>query len=148
MNASDFFNNNLLNAAAIPVDVRIEAAIVSVRPRDFDDGAKLVVYTDYRGKGLVLNQTRLGALVDAWGIVFEDWVGKQIVISRGMTKYQNKDVPCIDVEPVVSERLAAPSVTQPPRPAVGGGRPVLKAVEPPSPPIDHGSGELDSDIPF
>jgi hypothetical protein len=106
MNASDFFTSNLLNATSIPADVRIEATVVSARPREFDDGLKLIIYTDYRGKGVVLNQTRLGALVEAWGLNYEDWAGKQIIISQGSTTYGGKAVPCVKIEPVVAERIA------------------------------------------
>lgn len=136
-NMTDYLNSNLFNAAGIEPGVRIEATIVSVRDRDFEDGTtKPIIYTDYLGKGVVLNTTRLKALIAAWGVNPDNLIGKKVVISRDVTKYQGNDVSCVEVEPVVANRIGATA------------RPALKAVEPPVPPIDHGSGELDSDIPF
>ena len=45
-NANDFLPGQYLNAAAIPVGVRISAKITKVEPHKFDDGkSKLVVFT-------------------------------------------------------------------------------------------------------
>lgn len=69
-NMTDYLNSNLFNAAGIEPGVRIEATIVSVRDRDFEDGTtKPIIYTDYLGKGIVLNTTRLKALIAAWGSI-------------------------------------------------------------------------------
>jgi hypothetical protein len=136
-NMTDYLNSNLFKAVDIESNVRIEATIVSVRDRDFEDGTtKPIIYTDYLGKGVVLNATRLKALIAAWGVNPDNLIGKKVVISRGMTRYQGNDVPCVEVEPVVANRIGATA------------RPALKAVEPPAPPTGRGSGELDDDIPF
>ena len=86
----------------------IEATIVSVRARDFDDGShKLVVYTDHQGQGVVLNQTRLKTMIAAFGPNFDNnWPGKKIVIRRGSTVFSGKTTPAILVEPVVPARIA------------------------------------------
>lgn len=68
LNASDYITSNLLKAENIALDVRIEAIITSVRPREFQDGsAKLILYVDYQSKGLVLNQTKLKVMIAAFG---------------------------------------------------------------------------------
>jgi hypothetical protein len=141
--------------------VLIETAIVSARPREFDDGSvKLVVYTDHQGKGMVLNQTRLKTMIAAFGPSFDGWVGKQIIISQDSTVYSGKTVPAIKVEPVVPTRIATE-----PRPAIDTLRgPITPAVidirssrnawrdPPPSaPPADacpDGPGDPSDDIPF
>ena len=134
-NMTDYLNSNLFKAVDIESNVRIEATIVSVRDRDFEDGTtKPIIYTDYLGKGVVLNATRLKALIAAWGVNPDNLIGKKVVISRGVTKYQGNDVPCVEVEPVVADRIAAHGATVT---AIGNRR------EPSKP-----SGELDDDIPF
>jgi hypothetical protein len=146
-NMTDYLNSNLFNAAGIEPGVRIEAIIVSVRDRDFDDGTtKPIIYTDYLGKGVVLNATRLKALIAAWGVNPDNLIGKKVVISRGVTKYQGNDVPCVEVEPVVANRIGTRGATVT---AIGGHREPPKPSAPPL--IDNmpgGSDELDDDIPF
>ena len=109
MKMTDFLTSNLINAVSLDPKVKVEATIVSVRSREFEEGAKTVVkaviYTDYEGKGVVLNQARLKALIAAWGTNPDNLIGKTVIISRGMTKYQGRDVPCVDIEPVVADRL-------------------------------------------
>ena len=45
-NANDFLNSNFFKGEGIEPNVRIETTIASWRSREFDDGIKLVVYTD------------------------------------------------------------------------------------------------------
>jgi hypothetical protein len=105
---TDYLTSNLLKAADIEPNVRIEAIIVSIRDRDFEDGTtKPVIYTDYLGKGVVLNQTRLKAGVAAFGPHPDNWVGKSIVLSRGPTTYKGEPTWAVVMEPVVANRIAA-----------------------------------------
>jgi hypothetical protein len=146
-NMTKYLNSNLFNAAGIEPGVRIEATIVSIRDREFDGGeTKPVIYTDYLGKGLVLNQTRLKTGIAAWGPNPDNWIDKSIVISRGKTVFKGEETDCVVMEPVVANRIATRGATVT---AIGGHR------EPPKPSaaplIDNmpgGSGELDDDIPF
>jgi hypothetical protein len=150
-NLTDFLTSNLINAAGLDPNVKIEAAIVSVRPREFEDGTtKPVIYTDHLGQGLVLNQTRLKAGIAAWGPNPDNWIGKIIIISQGMTTYAGKETPCVVMEPVVANRLKAGA----PRVAITSGRAAsIKAVEN-APPRDcydgpsDGGGDTTEDIPF
>jgi hypothetical protein len=143
-NMTKYLNSNLFNAKGIEPGVRIEATIVSIRDREFEGGeTKPVIYTDYLGKGLVLNQTRLKAGIAAWGPNPDNWIGKSIVISLGETTYAGEATGCVVMEPVVANRIATHSATvtainnrrEPPKPSV-------------APTIDNVSGELDDDIPF
>ena len=106
--ATDFLNSNYFRAEDLDPSVLIETTIVSVRPRDFDDGShKLVVYTDHQGQGVVLNQTRLKTIIAAFGPNFDNWPGKKIIICQGPTVYSGKPAQAIVVEPVVPTRIAA-----------------------------------------
>jgi hypothetical protein len=147
-NATDFLNSNFFKGEGIEPNVRIETTIASWRSREFDDGIKLVVYTDYQAKGVVFNQTKLTTMIDAYGPNLDNWIGKPIVISRGVTQYAGKDVACVVVEPVVAARIAA----EPRRP-----RPVITSGKPPTPPEPppvreyngpSDGGDPDDDIPW
>ena len=107
LNATNFLTSNLLNADGLESGVRIEAIVVSVRPREFEDGeTKLVVYTDYEARGIVCNQTRLKALIAAYGPNPDNWIGKTIVISRGSTLFAGREVPAVKIEPIGAVRIA------------------------------------------
>jgi hypothetical protein len=142
--ATDFLNSNYFRAEDLDPNVLIETTIVDVRPREFDDGTKLVAYTDHQGKGVVLNQGRLATMIAALGVDYTGWPGKQIIIRQGSTLYQGKTVPAIVVEPVVPTRIAAKPRQG--RITIEGGKRAL--AEPLSeinpPPINV----IDDDIPF
>jgi hypothetical protein len=167
--ATDFLNSNYFAAEDLDPKVLIETAIVSVRPREFEDGErKLVVYTDHQGKGVVLNQTRLKTMIAGFGPNFDGWVGKQIIISQGSTMYSGEPVPAIVVQPVVPTRIAAerrPALeASSPRPIqttrgpitpgsvdIRSGRYAQSDAPPSAPPPDvcpDGPGDPSDDIPF
>ena len=145
---TDYLTSNYLKAADLKPDVRIEATIVSVRSVDFEDGTtKPVIYTDYLGKGVVLNQTRLKTLIAAWGPNPDNLIGKTIIISQGSTMYAGEETACGAIKPVGAERIAAS-----PRgvASITSGRSAgLKSVED-LPPADapEGPNQFDDDIPF
>jgi hypothetical protein len=116
-NATDYLTSNYFKGVALEPDVIIETKIVSVRDREFDDGPKVIVYTDYQGKGLVLNQTKLQTLISAYGLNYDNWIGKTILIKRGTTMYGADKVACVEIEAVVAERIGADK-----RPALEGSR--------------------------
>jgi hypothetical protein len=143
--ATDFLNSNYFRAEDLDPSLLIETSIVSVRPRDFDDGShKLVVYTDHQGQGIVLNQTRLKTIIAAFGPNFDNWPGKKIVIRRGSTMYSGKPTPAIVVEPVVPTRIAAEP--QQARITIESGKrspaALLSEINPPL------INSIDDDIPF
>ena len=143
MLATDFLTSNYIKAEDIRPNFCIEATIVSVRPHDFEDGSeKLVVYVD-TGQGVVLNQTRLKALIAAHGPHPDNWLNKLIVIRRGTTVYVGREVPCVVIEPVVAERIGAEQ-----RPVIG--RPALKSVETQPGPdrAPDGPDDPDGEVPF
>jgi hypothetical protein len=153
-NATDFLTSNFLNARSLDPKVRIEATIVAARPHKFENSeTKLVIYTDYLAKGVVLNQSRLQAMIDAFGVNYEtNWVGKKVIIFQDETFYQGKPTPCVAIEPIVADRIAAQST----RPALEQGRssrPDVRRVldlyeDPPPPPSEAGDGPGADDIKF
>lgn len=120
INATDYLNSNFLSGDTLEPNVIIEAAIVSARSHQFEEEEKekLVIYLDYEGKGVVLNQTRTKALIRAYGINTDNWIGKPIKVFRGETMYAGKTVPCVVIEPIVATQIAA----SPPRPALERGK--------------------------
>ena len=70
MDMSGFTGSNYITAdylKSLGPNVRIEAKIVSVAVREFEIGARRSIYTDYQGKGVVLNPTRAKVLYAAFG---------------------------------------------------------------------------------
>jgi hypothetical protein len=101
-NANDFLPGAFLNAVSIPVGVRISAKITKVEPHKFDDGFKLVVYTDGT-KGVPLNKTRGQVLINAFGQDYANWIGATIVIYRGETRFGGQRVASVEIEaPITS----------------------------------------------
>ena len=140
-NATDYLNSNYFAAVDIAPDVRIEATIVSARPVDFKDGSKLVVYTDYLAKGVVLNKTRLVEMIMAFSDNPANWIGQKIVIFRGSAEYGGKKVPAVAIEPMVSARIGAEqraALDGPPKP------PPIERYDGP----EDGAGNGTEDIPY
>ena len=147
MNMTDFINSNYLKAEDIAQNALIEATIASVKKKEFDDGETKSVVALEDGRQLILNQTRLKALIGAFGPNSENWIGKSIILSRGLAPYAGKIVPAVKIEPIVAPRIAAE-----PRPrliTVGSGKgaptdqaPAYDEANPP--PVDA----IDEDISF
>lgn len=64
-----------------------------------DEKQKLVVYFEGSDpRGLTLNVTRYNTLVELFGTDdVDEWVGGEIQIAQGKTKFQGKLIPCIDI---------------------------------------------------
>ena len=97
--ATDFLNSNYFRAEDLDPNVLIESTIVDVRPREFDDGTKLVAYTDHQGKGLVLNQGRLATVIAAFGVDYTGWPGKQIILYPQLVPFKNSVVEAVRAKP-------------------------------------------------
>ncbi len=89
MRMSDAFPGNYLKADQVtkPTEVIIDR----VEMADFDDGSKPVVYFRDKQLGVVLNKTRWASIESI--LMAEDtndWVGRRIMVTTGMTMYQGK----------------------------------------------------------
>ena len=97
-NANDFLPGQYLNAAAIPIGVRINAKITKVEPHKFDDGkSKLAVFTNAT-KPIVLNKGRGQVLIGAFGHDYAKWTGAEIIIYRGETRFGGQRVASVEIE--------------------------------------------------
>ena len=115
MDMTGFTGSNYFRAEDLEPGTLIKATIVSVALREFKDGEpKAVVYTDYQGKGVVLNKTRAQVLYAAFGPNSDNWIGKPIIIRLGETMFAGKKVGAVVIEAVVATRISAEQ-----RPALG-----------------------------
>jgi hypothetical protein len=106
------------------------AHIVAVDSREFEEGTKGVLFLDiFNGRGLVLNQTNLKALMAGFGPNSENWVGQGVVVNRTLADFKGKPVPAIRLEPVRHPAISAPAVTLTPKlaaaPAPRAGTPTF-----------------------
>ena len=123
---TSYITSNFITGEGLEENVRVEATIVGVREHDFGGDVKPTVDLD-DGRRISLNQTRLKALIGGFGPNPANWIGKAIIVSRGMTTYAGKPEACVVVEPVVSTRISAD-----PKPAI--------AAQPVRTGLDHDRG--------
>jgi hypothetical protein len=137
-----------VRAKDLEVGVKLERTIIDTKRQVFPekDGetTKIVVVCD-GGEQLVLNKSRLRAMVCAYGLNRSSWIGKVVLISRSTTQFGNDVVPCVLVEPVVATAIAAR-----PRPVITSGRPKAStnAVEAPPPIETYDGPETGEEINF
>jgi hypothetical protein len=92
------------------------ARITAVDSREFEEGKKGVLFLDvFNDRGLVLNQTNLKTLMDAFGRNSENWLGQDVVVNRTLADFKGKPVPAIRLEAVRRPAVTAPAVAPTPR---------------------------------
>jgi hypothetical protein len=149
-NATDHLTSNYLKAIDLEDGVIVRAVILAARPNDFEDGTtKLVIYTDHKAKGVVLNQTRLKTMIEAFGPNTDNWVGKTINLRRGPTMFKGEATWAIYIDVDLSERIAVRDLNVT---AIGDHR---RQSGPPVPPAHNtyygptdGGGDTTEDVPF
>jgi hypothetical protein len=148
-NATDFLTSNYLKAIELEDGVIVKTVILAARPNDFDgEETKLVIYTDYKAKGVVLNQTRLKTMIEAFGPNIDNWVGKTVMLRRGPTMFKGEPTWGIFLDVDRSERIAVHDLNVT---AIGDHR--RPSGPPVPPPRDYygpsdGGGDPTEDIPF
>jgi hypothetical protein len=105
--ATAFLTNNLIRADMLTRDVVTEAAVISVGPREFQDGTTKLVVQLENGQGLVLNQTRLRQMIAAFGENYDGWIGQKIRYWRGSAPFQGKPAAAVIIEPIIVDRVTA-----------------------------------------
>ena len=104
------FVTGYVKAEELKAGSSMTALIVAVASHEFEEGKKGVAFLDiFHGRGLVLNQTNLMALINAFGSDSENWVGQNIVVNRTVADYKGKPVPAIRLEAVRRPAVAAPA---------------------------------------
>lgn len=72
------------------------------------DEYKIVLQLADKDKDVVLNKTNAALLGSRYGIDYETWVGKEVIITASPKKFQGKLVPGIDVSaPLVPDEVEA-----------------------------------------
>jgi hypothetical protein len=108
MNMTDFVNSNYIKAEDLAENVLIEAVIAEVKRKEFEENGEIVVKAVIAledGRQVVLNQTRLKALIGTWGHNSANWIGKTVSISRGQAMHKGKLVPTVKIEPIVAPMI-------------------------------------------
>jgi hypothetical protein len=166
------FLKGCVNAEELEPGSCTTARIMAVDSREFEEGKKGVLFLDvFNGRGLVLNQTNLKTLMDAFGRNSENWVGQDVSVKRTLAPFRGKPVPAIRLEAVRRPAVTAPPVAPTPKLAAtaplaatatfstGIARPVTASApetptgsEPPPPAPPHttydGPADPEDDIPF
>jgi hypothetical protein len=128
-NINDAFPSNYIKASDLKGQaVRVEIDRVEFEPVGQKREMKPVLYFTGKEKGLVLNKTNSGKIINITGSTeTEDWAGQAILIYPTETEFAGDTVECIRIKP-----------------APANGRPVRQAMQPPpeAPPLN------DDDIPF
>jgi hypothetical protein len=126
MRMTDYVNG-YLKAENLEPNVKLEDVIVDVKTTDFDEKGEIVskpVIALESGTQIVLNQTRLQALIRGFGPNSDNWLDQKIMISRTSTTYSGRTVPAIAIEPATAPQIAAPPPKRPKRVIESGGKPV------------------------
>jgi hypothetical protein len=114
------FKTGFLKATDLTPGVIIEATIAAVSTFEFEDSGEIkptLEFEEDQVQDVVLNQTRLEGLIEAFGVQSENWVGRMIGITQGETRYAGKKVACIElVLPPKAPQLEAAQ----PAPKIGG----------------------------
>ena len=103
MKRDEVFKSNYLNAASLKgrkVPVTIESVDIETLGQGKDAEDKPVVHFKGTPLGLVLNMTNWDTLQDLLGSDdSDDWVGKKVLLVPAKTKFGNKMVDCVRIEP-------------------------------------------------
>jgi len=116
-NINDAFPSNYIKAS----DLKGRSVVVEIDRVEFEPVGqkremKPVLYFTGKEKGLVLNKTNSGKIINITGSTeTEDWTGKAILIYPTETEFAGDTVECIRIKP-------APATN---------GRPVRQAMQPP-----------------
>jgi hypothetical protein len=144
--ATDYLTSDWLTAKHLKPETIYEATIIWAGPHTFENGeTKLAIRIDYQPSGIAMNQTRLTAMISAFGPNYDNRVGKTIQFWQGDTFYQGRPEKCVAIKGVVAERIAAKPID------IRSGKDAWRE---PSPPItevpdgpDYGR-DADDGIPF
>jgi hypothetical protein len=155
-----YITSNFITGESLEEKVLIEATIVGVREHEFKNGEVKPTIDLEDGRRISPNQTRLKALMGAFGTNPANWIRKTIIVSRGSEMFGGKREACIVVEPVLPTRIAVdpkPAIAaQPARKGLatieGGLKAGKESPREQAPPVqseaEYRGFESDDDIPF
>jgi hypothetical protein len=98
LDMNQFFSTNFIRAEELEENVVYEATIVSVDTQTLRGKVQPVIwFVDERG--IVLNHTRLKAMVAGYGSNGDDWIGQVVRYRRGSTMFQGQPAATIEIVP-------------------------------------------------
>lgn len=131
---NDVFGSNETLKAADLQGREFSLVIATASPRNFDDGAKIVLEFQNAEKKLICNWTNAQTIAEMFGDEIEGWVGRQVVLYPTKVPFQGKMVDAIRVK----------------GPSVDSQAPVQNAEHPNAPPTDSRNDPLEpnDEVPF
>jgi hypothetical protein len=138
------FQTGFLTAEGLEENTIIEATVLEVTTQAFEEEGEVVTKPEVKFNAclpVVLNQTRLAAMIRAFGPHSANWIGKQVHISRGQTIYSGRQVACVVFDPVTAPRLEGGGA---PAQAIEGPKagPAGAAAEPTADVVVHPSADI------
>ena len=133
---NDVFGSNETLKAADLQGREYPLTIASASPRNFDDGAKIVLEFQGADKKLICNWTNAQTIAEMFGDEIEGWVGQKVVLYPTKVPFQGKMVDAIRVK----------------SPTVEAQAPIQNSGHPNAPEGQHTVGgvadNLNDDVPF
>jgi hypothetical protein len=81
----------------LPQHKHVTVTIEDCQMEKLGEDTRPVLYFRGKDKGLVLNKTNVGMIVDSYGDDFDGWFGKPIIIYPDKTLFQGTMTPCLRV---------------------------------------------------
>lgn len=94
MKMSEEFPSKYLKATDLQ-NREVKVMMSHVEREKIGDDFKPVLYFKGKEKGIVLNKTNAGTIVDAYGDDSEDWTDQEIILFSVMVDFQGKVAPAI-----------------------------------------------------
>lgn len=116
MRMSEEFPSKYLKAADLQ-NRDVKVAMSHVEREKIGDDFKPVLYFKGKEKGVVLNKTNAGTIVDAYGDDTDDWGDQELILFSVMVDFQGK------VAPAIRCRVPTARDRKPPKPdPISSGR--------------------------
>lgn len=113
MDMQDFLGSNYLKASDYPTPALLTVVSVLQEEVGQDKETKVVMYFQSTPKGLILNKTNIGNMIDITSSSDSDhWIGKKVVLyTDSEVRFQGKRTPALRVrapKPQAPQRNAPP----------------------------------------
>lgn len=113
MKMSEEFPSKYLKATDLQ-NREVKVTMAHVEREKIGDDFKPVLYFKGKEKGIVLNKTNAGTIVDAYGDDSDDWVDQELILFSVMVDFQGKVGPAIRCRiPTARDRKPNPISTGP-----------------------------------
>lgn len=111
MRMSEEFPSKYLKASDLQ-GREVKVVMSNVEREKIGDDTKPVLYFKGKEKGIVLNKTNAGTIVDAYGDDTQDWYDQELILFSVMVDFQGKVGPAIRVRvPTVRDKKKPDPIT-------------------------------------